>query len=59
MKKGIKFYFAFYLAKASVLALKIIRRDATQFPGKLAITLCPENRKFGQRLPSMLFYQLI
>lgn len=42
MKKGIKFYFAFYLAKASVLALKIIRRDATQFPGKLAITLCPD-----------------
>lgn len=41
MKKGIKFYFAFYLAKISVIALKIIRRDATQFPGKLAITLCP------------------
>lgn len=41
MKKSIKFYFAFYLAKMSVIALKIIRRDATQFPGKLAITLCP------------------
>lgn len=41
MKKNIRFYFAFYLAKISVIALKIIRRDATQFPGKLAITLCP------------------
>lgn len=42
MKKGIRFYFAFYLAKLSIIALKIIRRDATQFPGKLAITLCPD-----------------
>lgn len=41
MKKRIQFYFAFYLAKISVIVLKIIRRDATQFPGKLAITLCP------------------
>lgn len=41
MKKTIRFYIAFYIAKISVIALKIIRRDATQFPGKLAITLCP------------------
>ena len=41
MKKSIRFYFAFYLAKASLVALKITRRNATQFPGKLAITLCP------------------
>ena len=41
MKRNIRFYFAFYLAKISVIVLKIIRRDATQFPGKLAITLCP------------------
>lgn len=42
MKRGIKFYFAFYLAKISIIVLKIIRRDATQFPGKMAITLCPD-----------------
>ena len=42
MKRNIRFYLAFYLAKISVIALKIIRRDATQFPGKLAITLCPD-----------------
>lgn len=41
MKRNIRFYLAFYLAKISVIVLKIIRRDATQFPGKLAITLCP------------------
>ena len=41
MKRNIRFYLAFYLAKLSVVALKILRRDATQFPGKLAITLCP------------------
>ena len=41
MKRSIRFYFAFYLAKISVIALKLIKRDATQFPGKLAITLCP------------------
>ena len=41
MRRNIRFYLAFYLAKLSVVALKIIRRDATQFPGKLAITICP------------------
>lgn len=41
MKRDIRFYFAFYLAKISIVVLKIIKRDATQFPGKLAITLCP------------------
>lgn len=41
MKRNIRFYFAFYLAKISIMVLKIIKRDATQFPGKLAITLCP------------------
>ncbi len=41
MKHNFKFYFAFYLAKLSIISLKIIGRDASQFPGKLAITLCP------------------
>lgn len=42
MKKTIRFYIALYLAKLSIIALKLIRRDATQFPGKLAVTLCPD-----------------
>ena len=41
MKRNIRFYLAFYLAKISVIVLKMIKRDATQLPGKLAITLCP------------------
>ena len=41
-KKNIRFYFALTMGKAAVLALKMIKRDATYFPGKLAITLCPD-----------------
>jgi len=40
--KPIKFYFVLWLAKMARVALKIIRRDATYFPGKLAVTLCPD-----------------
>ena len=49
MKKTLKYYLAFYLAKLSVVALKIIRRDATQFPGKLAITICPDFLKMIEK----------
>lgn len=42
MKKNIRFYIALYLAKFCKVLLKTIRRDATYFPGKLAITLCPD-----------------
>lgn len=49
MKKTLKYYLAFYLAKISVVALKIIRRDATQFPGKLAITICPDFLKMIEK----------
>lgn len=49
MKKTLKYYLAFYLAKLSVVALKIIRRDATQFPGKLAVTICPDFLKMIEK----------
>lgn len=42
MKKDLKFYIVLYLAKLSRVALKLIGRDATYFPGKLAVTLCPD-----------------
>lgn len=42
MKKNLRFYIVLYLAKIARIALKIIRRDATYFPGKLAVTLCPD-----------------
>lgn len=41
MKRNLRFYCAFYLAKLSVVVLKTIKRDATQLPGRIAITLCP------------------
>jgi len=40
--KPIKFYLVLWLAKLARFALKVIRRDATYFPGKLAVTLCPD-----------------
>ena len=40
--KPIKFYIVLVLAKMARIALKVIRRDATYFPGKLAVTLCPD-----------------
>lgn len=42
MRKNFKFYIVLYLAKLSRIALKLIGRDATYFPGKLAVTLCPD-----------------
>ncbi len=42
MKKNLKFFIVLYLSKLSRIALKLIGRDATYFPGKLAVTLCPD-----------------
>ncbi len=42
MKKNLRFYVAFYLAKLARWALKVLKRNASYFPGKLAITLCPD-----------------
>ena len=38
----IKYYIAFYIAKLVKLGLKIIKRDATYLPGKIAVTICPD-----------------
>lgn len=38
----LRFYIALWGAKAAQLALRILRRKATHFPGKLAIRLCPD-----------------
>lgn len=42
MKKNLRFYCTLWLAKVASLTLKILRRNATYFPGKLAVTLCPD-----------------
>lgn len=42
MKKNFKFYIALYVAKLARLALKLLKRNATFFPGKIAIKICPD-----------------
>ena len=41
-KKTIKFYIALWIAKCASFALKILRRNATYMPGKLALQICPD-----------------
>lgn len=41
-KKTLKFYITLWISKGSFFALKILRRNATYFPGKIALKLCPD-----------------
>lgn len=45
--KTLRFIIALWAAKASIIALKLLRRNATHYPGVIAIKLCPD---FLQRL---------
>lgn len=40
-KKTFRFYITLWIAKFSSFALKLLRRNATYFPGKIALKLCP------------------
>lgn len=42
MKRTFRFYFALTVAKCANLALKILGRKASYFPGKVALSLCPD-----------------
>lgn len=42
MKKGFKFYMALWGAKTGTVLLKLLRRNATFFPGKFALKICPD-----------------
>ena len=42
MKKTFRFYIALWAAKLSSVALKTLKRNATNFPGQLAIKICPD-----------------
>ncbi len=42
MKKGFKFYIALWGAKVGTILLKLLRRNATFFPGKFALKICPD-----------------
>lgn len=41
-KKPLRFYFALVCGKLSVLLLKLLRKNGTNFPGQTALTLCPD-----------------
>ena len=38
----IRYFISFYAAKATILLLKLLRKNATVYPGKLAIKICPD-----------------
>ena len=42
----LRYYIAFYISKIAIVALKILRRNATYMPGKIAIKICPEFLKY-------------
>ena len=42
MKKTFKFYVAIILAKCANKTLKIMKRKASYYPGKLALKICPD-----------------
>lgn len=42
MKKSFRFYIALWGAKAGTVLLKLLRRNATFFPGRFALKICPD-----------------
>ena len=42
----LRFFFALWMAKLSIPALKITRHNGTDFPGSLAVKLCPDFLKY-------------
>ena len=44
--KKIRFFMALWIAKLSVIALKITRHRGTNFPGELALKICPDFLKY-------------
>lgn len=38
----VRFIFALWMAKCARIALRMLKRNASYFPGKVAITLCPD-----------------
>lgn len=47
--KPIKFYFALVCGKLTTLLLKLLRKRATNFPGSVVLTLCPEFLKYIEK----------
>ena len=45
----LRFYFALWAAKLSIVALKITKHNGTNFPGVLALKLCPDFLKYADK----------
>lgn len=45
----LRFWIAFYVAKIGQALLKLLKRNATYFPGKVAIKICPQFLKYIDR----------
>lgn len=45
----IRYYIALWSAKLSIIALKLTRHNGTNFPGALALRLCPEFLKYAAK----------
>ena len=49
----LRFLLALWMAKLSIPALKITRHNGTDFPGALAIRICPDFLRYvGKSIPS-------
>jgi UDP-N-acetylmuramyl tripeptide synthase len=42
LKKNLRFFIALFVAKAAMVAQRLLKMNASYFPGKIAITLCPD-----------------
>lgn len=45
----IRYYIALWAAKLSIIALKITKHNGTNFPGVLALKICPQFLKYAQK----------
>ena len=44
--KKLRFFLALYMSKLAILMLKITKHKGTNFPGKLALKICPMFLKY-------------
>ncbi len=47
-KKPLKFFFALFCGKMTIKILKLLKKNATNFPGSVVLTLCPDFLKYLQ-----------
>ena len=54
MSKNIKFYLALYASKMACIALKILKKNATHYPGWVALKICPDFLGQVDKLPFLI-----